>query len=407
MKNCSIVIGSLFGDEGKGHMTDICANRPSTINVRFNGGAQASHTVVTPDGKRHAFRHFGSGTFTGSVTYLSEDFIVNTVMFDQERRELFNKFNIVPYTYVNPNCIVTTLWDIYINQGIEAMRGENRHGSCGMGINETVERSRYESYRITVMDLVSIAKLRKKLENIYEEYVPMRLENEYHITINDLPKKYRDRITDKRNIEIFMFYAKEFISKIQIMNDSILNRYDNVVFEGAQGLLLDQNNMDFYPHTTTSNTGIKNVMKILNRLDFKGNTDIYYMTRCYMTRHGAGPFGTEMVNKPYKKIEDLTNIPNEFQGTIRFGILDLDLLSEAINEDLKNLKVEANIYVTFSCFDQLDEVAKYVSNGKFVDVNKTQFLSDVSSILDMNLKQLNGGYSTTGLTRNELVLVKN
>jgi len=68
MKKCSIVIGSLWGDEGKGHMTDILCSEMSTLNVRFNGGAQASHTVVTPDGKRHAFRHYGSGTFAGATT---------------------------------------------------------------------------------------------------------------------------------------------------------------------------------------------------------------------------------------------------------------------------------------------------------------------------------------------------
>ena len=117
MKRYSIVIGSLWGDEGKGHMTDILCNFPNTLNVRFNGGSQASHTVVTPDKKRHAFRHFGAGTFSGAKTYLSEKFIVNTVAFSIERNELINKFNIIPTIFVNPNCIVTTPWDVYINQG--------------------------------------------------------------------------------------------------------------------------------------------------------------------------------------------------------------------------------------------------------------------------------------------------
>ena len=80
MQHCSIVIGSLWGDEGKGHMTDIlCSQNKNTLTVRFTGGAQASHTVVTPDGKRHAFRHFGAGTFADAKTYLAEEFIVNPV----------------------------------------------------------------------------------------------------------------------------------------------------------------------------------------------------------------------------------------------------------------------------------------------------------------------------------------
>ena len=91
----------------------------------------------------------------------------------------------------------------------------------------------------------------------------------------------------------------------------ILNRFDNVVFEGAQGLLLDQNNSDYFPHVTSSNTGIKNVMDILTSLKYKGKVDIYYMSRCYLTRHGAGPFPEESSTfaSDYK-LFDKTNIYN-------------------------------------------------------------------------------------------------
>ena len=94
MKNAYAVIGSAWGDEGKGNVTDIfCSINPSrTINVRINGGAQASHTVVTPKGERHAFRHFGSGTFAGTPTYLSKEFMANIFTFDMERNDLEEKF---------------------------------------------------------------------------------------------------------------------------------------------------------------------------------------------------------------------------------------------------------------------------------------------------------------------------
>ena len=337
MKQCSVVIGSMWGDEGKGHMTDILCNFPSTLNIRFNGGAQASHTVVTPDGKRHAFRHFGAGTFAGAKTYLSEHFIVNTVAFVFEKNELRDSFGLNPCVYVNPNAIVTTLWDMYINQAVESLRGKNRHGSCGFGINETIERSKIERYKITVIDLLSRERLIEKLFLIQNEYVPMRLKSEYGLEVKDLPCKYQELLTDSENINMFLFYAQKFLANVQITGDSILTKFDNVVFEGAQGLLLDQNNSAYFPHVTTSNTGIKNVMAILNALNYKGKIDIYYMSRCYQTRHGAGPFKNELSKKPYEEIEDLTNVHNEFQGSLRFGYLDLDLLSVEINKDLKNL----------------------------------------------------------------------
>lgn len=406
MKRCSIVIGSLWGDEGKGHMTDLLCNSPNSLNVRFNGGAQASHTVVTPDGKRHAFRHFGAGTFAGAKTYLSEDFIVNTVAFSKERNELINSFHIIPYEFVNPNCLVTTPWDVYINQVIEILRGKNRHGSCGFGINETVERSRNLKYKITVMDLLFQDKLVKKLLDIQNEYVRKRLKDEYHLGIEDLPKEYQKLLTDKENINMFLFYAEEFIANVQIHRNGIINKFDNIVFEGAQGLLLDQNNSDYFPHVTTSNTGIKNVMTILKSLNFEEPINIYYMSRCYITKHGAGPFKSEVNEKPYSNIIDLTNVPNEFQGTLRFGYLDFDLLAYQINKDLKNLTIPANVNITFTCLDQIDGCVKYLEKGVLKSVERDKFLSIAWSILNAKIEKLYDIYATNGLTREFILSYK-
>ena len=406
MKRFSIVIGSLWGDEGKGHMTDILCNSPKSLNVRFNGGAQASHTVVTPDNKRHAFRHYGAGTFAGAKTYLSEYFIVNTGAFSKELRELKESFNIIPCEFVNPDCLVTTPWDVYINQVIEILRGENRHGSCGFGINETVERSKFKKYKITVMDLLFKDRLVKKLLAIQNEYVQMRLKKEYNLTISDLPIEYQKLITDKDNIDMFLFYAEEFIENVQILGDVIISKYDNIVFEGAQGLLLDQNNVEYFPHVTTSNTGIKNVMSILSDRDFKGAINIYYMSRCYITKHGAGPLKRELMGKPYSKITDLTNVPNEYQGALRFGYLDFDILINEINKDLKNLIYPAKINIVFTCLDQVDEYIKYFECGKQKSIKNDKFLETAWRILDAKVKKLYNIYATNGMTRDNIISYK-
>ena len=104
-QSCSIVIGAGFGDEGKGHYVDILCNRPNTLNVRFNGGAQASHTVVTPDGERYPFSNVGAGTFTGAATYLSAYYLVNPVYFVLELSSATTKnstFEVVCGLYVPP-----------------------------------------------------------------------------------------------------------------------------------------------------------------------------------------------------------------------------------------------------------------------------------------------------------------
>lgn len=407
LKNVYACIGAAFGDEGKGHITDIlCSQNPeTTINVRFNGGAQASHTVVTPDGKRHAFRHFGAGTFTGVSTYLSEDFLVNIYTYDIEKCDLSKNFGTIPKVYVNPNCRVTTIWDMQINQMIEKMRGDKRHGSCGLGINETVHRSKYSKYCITVMDLLCSSKLREKLERIQSEYIPMRLKNKYGIILEELPNEYREQLVNPRDIELTLFYAEKFIQDVLIMKDDILNRFETAVFEGAQGLMLDQGYEKFWPNVTTSNTGIKNVMKILRNIDFRGDLDIYYISRCYATRHGRGLFPTETEGKPYEKIVDLTNIPNEFQETLRFGILDVDLIIEAINRDLQNLEFPAKVYMLLTCFDQIDDKVFYKFEGEMISVSKKQFLKNCQNIFRQNIGRISGMYVAESAKRDKLVKI--
>ena len=87
------VIGANYGDEGKGLVTDALADEAmntygNCLVICNNGGAQRSHTVVLEDGTRHAFSHFGSGTFRRADTYLSEYFILNPIIFRKEFEEL-------------------------------------------------------------------------------------------------------------------------------------------------------------------------------------------------------------------------------------------------------------------------------------------------------------------------------
>src|SRR5580698_7114906 len=93
------VIGANFGDEGKGLITDfLCSQLDDCLVVRFNGGAQAGHTVVTLRG-RHVFHHFGSGTFNDSPTFLSRFFVVNPLLWEKEHIEL----GAIPVLHIDPD----------------------------------------------------------------------------------------------------------------------------------------------------------------------------------------------------------------------------------------------------------------------------------------------------------------
>ena len=125
MKNVKIVVGANFGDEGKGLMTDYFSSISSnSIVVRFNGGAQAGHTVVTPDDKRHVFSHFGSGTFNKVPTYLSEYFICNPTLYKKEFLEL-KECGIKPMVHFAHDCMFSNPFDMLINQIVESNINSN------------------------------------------------------------------------------------------------------------------------------------------------------------------------------------------------------------------------------------------------------------------------------------------
>ena len=126
MKTAKIVIGSNFGDEGKGSMTDYFANEAKEQNksclvVCHNGGSQKGHTVISPSGLRHVFHHFGSGNFVEADTYLASEYIVNPIIFNKELSELKRK-DIVTKCYVNKDCKLATPFDMMVNQIVEEDR---------------------------------------------------------------------------------------------------------------------------------------------------------------------------------------------------------------------------------------------------------------------------------------------
>lgn len=340
------VIGSGFGDEGKGLMTDyFCSSFPNdkpVLNVRFNGGAQAGHTVVCPDGRRHVFSHFGSGSFLPNVaTYLSSDFIVNPILFRREYESLVN-LGIRPLVYMHPRCLLTMPQDMMINQMAERSRGKSRHGSCGVGIFETQYRSNVD-FGIHIDNALNCAVISRLTNRDYSEW---------HLNDLGVAKVSDDDKALLSNQNIAAHYCEDvrFMKDHVIIADgAILGRFENIVFEGAQGLMLDQNNLDYFPHLTPSNTGVQNIVNCLDghsMFEF----EVCYVTRTYLTRHGAGRFSTECPRElMYGVMEDKTNHCNEFQGGFRYGFFDFDMFKEHVARDISrlgNLQADLSLAVT-------------------------------------------------------------
>lgn len=317
LKTAHAVIGSNYGDEGKAHMTDyFCWKENADMVIRFNGGANAGGTVVTPEGHRHVFKHYGAGGFLGVPTFLSRFFIVNPLLFVEE--------GFPGKVFVDPDCLVTTPMDMFLNQALERGR---RHGSCGIGINETVTRSQFKLFKLTVKNMLD----EQVYDAIVENYLPLRM-----MFLELTGHGYEDKWK-----QVYFDCARKFLNNV-IITDAPPG--ETIVFEGAQGLGLDQASPD-YPHVTRSNTGIKNVLTLCAEWGLE-NITATYVTRSYLTRHGMGPLPGEQLMPQW--VKDSTNLDNEWQGALRYAPLDPVALEKRIKADSGN--IHCNVAIT--CVDQ-------------------------------------------------------
>jgi adenylosuccinate synthase len=397
------VVGANYGDEGKGLMTDYhaAASGKDGIVVRFNGGAQAGHTVRTPSGTTHVFSHLGSGTLAGAATYLSRHFACHPMLFLKEVAALKAAgLALLPPVFVDPEAPVSTPYDVLINQAIERQREVCRHGSCGMGFGETIERGLAAGFTLTVADLHhGAAYLLHRLAAIRDDYVPRRLAE---LGITALDDKAAGWLASDALMQRFAHDAMQFRRAIHCTAPGMLVDYAQVIFEGAQGLLLDQDRGNF-PWVTRSHTGIRNALDVAAQAGIDA-LHVIYVSRAYITRHGAGPLPNELPCKPYAGISDATNVPNEFQGALRFAHLDLDLMEQSIHTDFDDARlfpgVTCTLNLALSCLDQVGQAVFYFEDGTHESAPPAILASDLG-------RRLNAGvvYTTWGATRDTVRLL--
>ncbi len=367
-----IVIGANAGDEGKGSVVDRLARIiPNPTVVRFNGGAQAAHTVQH-EGVRTVFHHFGSGTLAGAPTYLGPEFIINPILYNIERKEL-NAGVLV----CHPDCRVSTPYDMMYNQLLEKSRGDNKHGSCGLGINATVDR--HEKIPFTARDLEYPLIVHEILLKSYKYMMEMCVSGGLTLPENVQMVMKRASIN-----QAFMYDCFQFVQTSHLHWVSSLT--GNLIFEGAQGLILDEHH-EWFPYVTRSRTGLPNVIAMLTQLPEIPEINVTYVTRAYMTRHGAGPFPTEQVGMHF---EDPTNIPNEWQDTLRFGYLDLDQMLGVIAKDMDHLALLPDVHAKFeicvTCMDQVEDTGvRFKHDNKLFHMHGEGFLEYLADIWNGSL----------------------
>lgn len=354
------VIGLSFGDEGKGATVDHLATTGVYKNViRFSGGAQAAHHVVhEPTGKVHRFSQFGSGTFRGLDTVLSEYMMVDPLRLVSEANALKNGFGInhpLDLVFIDERALVTTPYHCFANRAAEVKRGQDAHGSCGVGVGETMRMSLlFPDDAIRIGDLRDPKTLRAKLEILHDRYQSSEAissiwnpstESAFGRFANEVPS-VDDLMTAYSGMDVLNVID-------QTDMDWFLN-HERCIFEGSQGVLLDEW-YGFHPHTTWSTTTFENVDKLLAASGVESaSTYRLGALRSYTTRHGAGPFPTECA----RGFPEPHNGPGVYQGAWREGVFDAVLHRYAI---------EVAGQVDGLAISHLDCQAESYANGYLID----------------------------------------
>jgi adenylosuccinate synthase len=330
MKRAIITVGLGFGDEGKGATVDYLARQyDADLIVRYCGGSQAGHNVQLPDGRRHTFSQFGAGTLAETParprTYLGPAVIIDPLALAREAEHLteLGVHDPTDLVTIHPRCLVTTPWLKLLNRLRELSRGAAKHGSCGQGIGETrAYWLKYGADAVFASDLRDLSILRDKLE-LQRQRALLELQD------------FIDRIGEdalqgfdlwERNAETVAHDLKEALPD-GVNIDATVPSYQTAIFEGAQGVLLDEYR-GFHPHTTWNTVTPHHAWELVEMMNVEA-VAVLGITRAYTTRHGEGPLPTFSAELT-ARLPDPGNPRNQWQGSLRCGWLDLPLLRYAV-----------------------------------------------------------------------------
>lgn len=322
-----------FGDSGKGAVTHhlLKQGEGAALVIRYCGGYQAAHHVVK-GGVRKRYSQIGSGTFEVDrpvTTYLGPNFICSPEHLTKEL--LRNGNGATTKVVIDPCCLVATNFQREINKKRASQYTPNL-ATCAAGIAEC--RSywlRYGQDAIFGQDLLDQTVLQAKLELMRQRYVL-----DGHKEFASLPLM--------RGLDLTEFSKQSFW---RVYRPTVVN-YKDVIFEGSQGVLLDENYGVGAPdHATWSTTTLLHAYQIAEQLNITQTRRIGIL-RAYATRHGSGPFEEDAeLTKRLAPLE-IDNESDGPQGRFKFGRLKANLISYALN--VPCCEVDE---IALTCLDQL------------------------------------------------------
>ncbi|MDM5180013.1 adenylosuccinate synthetase [Massilia sp. DJPM01] len=330
------LLGLGFGDCGKGLFTDyLCRHWGAHTVVRFNGGAQAGHNVVLPDGRHHTFAQFGAGSFVpGVATLLAYPVIVHptALLVEDAYLRRAGVDDALARILIDGRCRVTTPFHQAAGRMRELQRGVAAHGSCGVGVGETAGHGidhpdQILHYADLMHPAVALAKLESMRRTLRAAFRPRCAE----LANQDA---YAAELAVLDNASM----AARWLERVAELTRQVppashaqvaqrLHLPGCVLFEGAQGVLLDEWR-GFHPHTTWSSIHPASVQAVATDAGQHARIEHLGILRSYMTRHGNGPLPTHDARLDH--LPEPHNASDGWQGRFRRGHPDALLLRYAL-----------------------------------------------------------------------------
>ncbi len=356
-----VIIGTQWGDEGKGKVVDLITDKVSSV-VRFQGGHNAGHTLVI-DGKKTVLHLIPSGILRDNVECLiGHGVVLSMSALIKELGELDTAgVNAQSRLKVSPGCPLIMPYHVALDNAREVKRGKAAIGTTGNGIGPAYE-DKVARRGLRAGDLLDEAAFAEKLKDVME-YHNFALTNYYGAEALDYEAVLAEALEQAKILKPMIVDVTEKIHQ-HISNN------ENILFEGAQGALLDID-QGTYPFVTSSNTTSGGAVTGSG----VGVTDIDYVVgivKAYTTRVGGGPFPTELIYDVSTDEGDaigkvLGTIGNEFGATTgrqrRCGWLDMVTL----NRSFKLNAVTGICLTKLDVLDTLDSIkicTSYELNGE-------------------------------------------
>ncbi len=309
-----VVIGSQWGDEGKGKITDYLAEKADVV-VRSQGGNNAGHTIVF-NNRKFALHLIPSGIFNPNIiNIMANGMVINPIALIEELK-ILHKEGITDYKlFISNRAHVVMPYHIELDELYEKIKGVDAVGTTKKGIGPAY-MDKVARTGIRVSDLLNEDALRKRL-SINLKFVNMIMENNNRKTF-DIDDIYYEFIDIGKTL-------KPYITDTSVLLNKLIDENMNILFEGAQGNMLCVDH-GTYPYVTSSSPTAASV-PLNTGIAPKLITDVVGVTKAYTTRVGEGVFPTEFEDEIARRIRE---VGNEYGTTTkrprRIGWLDLVVL---------------------------------------------------------------------------------